>query len=105
MFEGLFQPMHLIIIAFIVVVIFGGGKLAGVGGALGKSIKEFKQATTDDDYQVPTTVAAGPTAAVAASAPVRGTTVEPASDEVARLREEIEAFKASMKTEPAGSEK
>src|SRR5579859_6150663 len=42
--EGLLQPTHLIIILVIVLVIFGPGKLAGLGGALGKGIKEFKEA-------------------------------------------------------------
>ncbi len=48
MFEGLFQPMHLIIILVIAIVIFGPGKLADIGGALGKSIREFKKAVNDD---------------------------------------------------------
>ncbi len=48
MFEGLFQPMHLILILVIAVVIFGPGKLADIGGALGKSIREFKKALADD---------------------------------------------------------
>lgn len=48
MFEGLFQPMHLIIILVIAIVIFGPGKLADIGGALGKSIREFKKALADD---------------------------------------------------------
>ena len=47
MIEGLFQPMHLIIILVIVLIVFGAGKLADVGGALGKSVKEFKESTTD----------------------------------------------------------
>ncbi len=48
MFEGIFQPMHLIIILVIAIVIFGPGKLADIGGALGKSIREFKKALSDD---------------------------------------------------------
>ncbi len=47
MVEGLFQPTHLIIILAIALLIFGPGKLANVGGALGKSIKEFKVSSTD----------------------------------------------------------
>lgn len=43
MIEGLFQPTHLIIILLIVLVVFGPGKLANAGGAMGKSIKEFKE--------------------------------------------------------------
>ncbi len=43
---------ELLIILVIVVVIFGVGKLSDVGGALGKSIREFKDASgnsSDDD--------------------------------------------------------
>ena len=44
MFEGLAQPMHLILILLIVLIIFGPGKLPELGAGLGKSIKEFKKA-------------------------------------------------------------
>ena len=36
-------PTELIIILLIVVLIFGAGRIAGIGGALGKSIREFKK--------------------------------------------------------------
>ena len=42
--EGLFQPLHLIVILFIVLIIFGPGKLPELGEGLGKSIKAFKNA-------------------------------------------------------------
>ncbi len=42
--EGLFQPMHLILILVIVLIIFGPGKLPELGEGLGKSIKAFKKA-------------------------------------------------------------
>ena len=42
--EGLFQPMHLILILVIVLIIFGQGKLPELGEGLGKSIREFKKA-------------------------------------------------------------
>jgi sec-independent protein translocase protein TatA len=41
-------PWELVIVLVIVVVIFGAGRLSDVGGALGKSIREFRKATTDD---------------------------------------------------------
>ncbi len=44
MFEGLAQPMHLILILLIVMIIFGPGKLPELGAGLGKSIREFKKA-------------------------------------------------------------
>ncbi len=42
--EGLFQPMHLILILLIVLIVFGPGKLPELGAGLGKSIREFKKA-------------------------------------------------------------
>jgi len=42
-------PMELIIILAIVIAIFGAGKLAGIGGALGGSIREFRKSVRDDE--------------------------------------------------------
>lgn len=39
---------ELAIILLVVIVVFGVGKLPEVGGALGKGIREFRQATHDD---------------------------------------------------------
>lgn len=39
---------ELLIIFAIVLVLFGGGKLAGVGKSLGTAISEFKSALTED---------------------------------------------------------
>jgi sec-independent protein translocase protein TatA len=39
---------ELLIVLVIVIIIFGAGKITDVGGALGKSIKEFKAETSDD---------------------------------------------------------
>ena len=49
MFEGLFQPMHMIVILAIVLIIFGPGKLPEIGAGLGKSIREFKKALAADE--------------------------------------------------------
>jgi len=46
--EGLFQPMHLVLILLIVLIIFGPGKLPELGEGLGKSIKAFKNAMKDE---------------------------------------------------------
>ncbi|MBI2858978.1 MAG: twin-arginine translocase TatA/TatE family subunit [Chloroflexi bacterium] len=40
-------PTELIIILVIVLIVFGAGKLANIGGALGKSMKEFRKAKDD----------------------------------------------------------
>lgn len=40
-------PMELIIVLAIIVLIFGAGKLPEIGGALGKGIREFKEANRE----------------------------------------------------------
>lgn len=39
---------ELIVILALVLVVFGAGKLSGVGKALGKSVKEFKEEVHDE---------------------------------------------------------
>lgn len=39
---------ELMIVLVIVIIIFGAGKLPEIGGAMGKSIKEFKKASDED---------------------------------------------------------
>src|ERR1700682_424003 len=40
---------ELAVIAFIVVLVFGVGRLPEVGGAVGKGIREFRKATKEDE--------------------------------------------------------
>ena len=47
MFEGLFRPSHLLLILAIALLVFGPGKLPQLGEALGKSIRDFKKAVSD----------------------------------------------------------
>jgi sec-independent protein translocase protein TatA len=42
---------ELLIVLVIVVIIFGAGKLPEIGGALGKSIKEFKDNSENDKLE------------------------------------------------------
>ncbi len=44
---------ELLIILAIVVLVFGVGRLGDVGAALGKSIREFRRASSDDDQAKP----------------------------------------------------
>ena len=44
---GALSPIHLVVILVIALLILGPGKLPEVGAALGKSIREFKKATTE----------------------------------------------------------
>ena len=47
---GLGMP-ELIVILVIIVIIFGAGKLPEIGAGIGKGIKNFKKATSDEDKQ------------------------------------------------------
>jgi len=48
MFEGLFQPMHLLVILVIVLLVFGPKKLGELGKGLGEGIRAFRQGVRDD---------------------------------------------------------
>ena len=49
MIEGLFQPMHLMIIAGIALLIFGPKKLPDLGKGMGEGIRGFKAAMQAKD--------------------------------------------------------
>ena len=72
-------PVELIIILVIALLILGPGKLPDVGSALGKSIREFRKASSDlsDSVKVDTSPLANPPAAPSADAPAAPS--EPAS--------------------------
>ena len=72
MHAGSLGPVELVLILTIVVLIFGASKLTQVGGALGKSVKDFKRETSSEDGAAPT-----PTSGVArshSSEPLTGST-------------------------------
>jgi len=43
MFEGLFQPIHLLIVLGVVLLIFGPKKLPELGKGLGEALRVFKK--------------------------------------------------------------
>jgi sec-independent protein translocase protein TatA len=45
--EGLFQPMHLLVIFFIALLVFGPRKLPELGRGLGDGIRELKKGLQD----------------------------------------------------------
>ena len=49
MFEGLFQPMHLLVIFFIALLVFGPKKLPELGKGLGEGIRALKDGMKDHD--------------------------------------------------------
>ena len=62
---------ELAIIAFIVVLLFGVGRLPEVGGAVGKGIREFRKATKDDEPAAQSTMqSVAPPSETVASTPV-----------------------------------
>jgi sec-independent protein translocase protein TatA len=45
---GSLSPIHWVIVLVIVLLIFGPGRLAGVGKGLGEGIRSFKKGLNDD---------------------------------------------------------
>ncbi len=50
MFEGIFRGEHLLIVLLIVVLLFPN-KVGGLGGSLGKTIRDFKKAMNEHDKE------------------------------------------------------
>ena len=48
---GVVGPQQLILIAVIILLLFGGKKIPELMSGLGKGIKEFKKATSDEETQ------------------------------------------------------
>ncbi len=53
MFEGLFQPMHLLVVLFIALLVFGPRKLPELGKGLGDGIRSFKDSMREKDHSAP----------------------------------------------------
>jgi sec-independent protein translocase protein TatA len=86
MFEGLFQPMHLLLVLGIALLVFGPKRLPELGKGLGTSIRDFKDALSgggkgEDKTQQAQLAAPVQTAQVAvpAAAPVAVQTAPPAT--------------------------
>jgi sec-independent protein translocase protein TatA len=53
MLDNLFQPMHLLIILFIAVLVFGPKRLPELGKGLGEGIRSFKESMNAGKDQAP----------------------------------------------------
>lgn len=53
MFEGLFQPMHLLVIFGLALLVFGPKKLPELGKGIGEGLRGFKSAMKGEDEPVP----------------------------------------------------
>lgn len=49
MFEGLFQPMHLLVVLFVALLVFGPKKLPELGKGLGDGIRSFKESMREKE--------------------------------------------------------
>ncbi len=49
--EGLFQPLHLLLIVAIALLLFGPAKFASLGKGLGEGIRNFKAAVKEGDQK------------------------------------------------------
>jgi sec-independent protein translocase protein TatA len=76
--EGLFQPMHLLVILVIVLLIFGPKKLGDLGKGLGEGIRNFKSSMNEGNAAKTndTTKTTTATPAPANPAPATTTTTE-----------------------------
>jgi sec-independent protein translocase protein TatA len=52
MFENLFRPMHLLVILFIALLVFGPKKLPEFGKGLGEGIRSFKESMNGKDAAI-----------------------------------------------------
>ncbi len=50
---GSFSPMHWMIVAAVMLVLFGGGRVSGLMGDLAKGIKTFKKTMADGGEESP----------------------------------------------------
>ncbi len=48
MLDGLFQPMHLLVIFFLALLVFGPKKLPELGKGIGEGIRALKNGIKDD---------------------------------------------------------
>ena len=55
MFEGIFQPMHLLVILVVALLVFGPKKLPELGKGLGEAISGFKKAIHEGEQSASTT--------------------------------------------------
>lgn len=53
MFDGLFQPTHLLFILLIALILFGPKRLPELGKGLGEGIRGFKDAMKDGAVEKP----------------------------------------------------
>jgi sec-independent protein translocase protein TatA len=72
MFEGLFQPTHLLLIFGIALLVFGPKKLPELGKGIGEGLRGFKSAMKGEEAVAPTVSAGASTSATEATSARKG---------------------------------
>ena len=88
MFEGLLQPMHLLVILIIAMFVFGPKKLPELGKGLGEGIRGFKKAMSEVD-----TLARSETSSTSGSQSSRMSSSSPAEAAVPATNADVEVRK------------
>ena len=88
MFEGLLQPMHLLVILIIAMFVFGPKKLPELGKGLGEGIRGFKKAMSEVD-----TLARSETSSTSGSQSSRMSSSSPAEAPVPATNADVEVRK------------
>jgi len=57
MFDNLLSPLHIVLLLIVALLIFGPRRLPELGGAVGKTIKEFQKSLAEARSQVQATTA------------------------------------------------
>jgi sec-independent protein translocase protein TatA len=76
-------PFELLLILVIALIILGPGKLPEVGSALGRTIREFRKASTDVQESLSTDPASHPSSGARPVTPPADTTADVGEDRVA----------------------
>jgi sec-independent protein translocase protein TatA len=87
-FEGLLQPMHLLVILIIAMFVFGPKKLPELGRGLGEGIRGFKKAMSEVD-----TLARSETSSTSGSQSSRMSSSSPAEAPVPATNADVEVRK------------
>ncbi len=104
------SPLTLVVLLVLALLILGPGKLPEVGAALGKSLREFRNATNEvrELAQISTSTPAAPTAqdATAAEAGTDAAAEAPLDDKerIRRLEARLHELEQERQSEPGSAE-
>ncbi len=97
-------PLELVIILVIALLVLGPGKLPDVGSALGKSIREFRKASSDVQEAVNVKVDTSPLPPTPVAPPQAATPAAPAEPVAQPAAPAVDAAPPGASTESADSQ-